>query len=89
MNFSIKFASVLTKKIIKKMKKVILFVAVISAFSFASCKKDRVCTCVSSPGGGTSTVTYTQSTSRNASAACLSYTEVNNNTTTTVTCTLK
>jgi len=27
------------------MKKVFLFVAVVSAFSFASCKKDRVCTC--------------------------------------------
>ena len=27
------------------MKKIFLFVAVISAFSFASCKKDRTCTC--------------------------------------------
>jgi hypothetical protein len=30
------------------MKKVFLFVAVISAFSFASCKKDRTCSCTSS-----------------------------------------
>lgn len=27
------------------MKKVFLFVAVISAFSFASCKKERTCVC--------------------------------------------
>ena len=70
------------------MKKVFLFVAVVSAFSFASCKKDRVCTCVDQ-GGSTHSVTYTQSTKGNAAAACLSYTETNNNTTTTVTCTLK
>ncbi len=35
------------------MKKVLLFVAVISAFSFASCKKDRTCTCsITYPNGG-------------------------------------
>ena len=89
LNFNIKFASVLTKKNYKKMKKVILFVAVISAFSFASCKKDRTCTCVTSPGGGTTVETFTASTKGNASAACLSYSQTSNGTTTTTTCTLK
>ncbi len=82
----------LTKKLTLKtikMKKGLLFVAVISAFSFASCKKDRVCTCISAPGGTTTTVTYTASKKGDAAAACLSYTEVNNSVTTTVTCTLK
>jgi hypothetical protein len=39
------------------MKKIILFAAVISAFSFASCKKDRACTCT-----GTSSTTVTETT---------------------------
>ena len=42
------------------MKKVLLFVAVVTAASFASCKKDRVCTCTSTStftGGGSSTST--------------------------------
>jgi len=71
------------------MKKVVLFVAVISAFSFASCKKDRVCTCVTNPGGSTSVVTYTASKKGDAAAACLSSTTVDNGTTITETCTLK
>jgi hypothetical protein len=71
------------------MKKGLLFVAVISAFSFASCKKDRTCTCVTDPGGSTSVVTYTKAKKGDATAACLSTTEVNNGTTITTTCTLK
>lgn len=71
------------------MKKGLLFVAVIAAFSFASCKKDRVCTCVSSNGGGTSVVTYTDAKKGDAKAACLTYTETYNGTTETKTCTLK
>ncbi len=71
------------------MKKVILFAAVVSAFSLASCKKDRVCTCVTSPGGGTTVVTYTASKSGPANAACLSSTETSNGVTSTTTCTLK
>lgn len=70
------------------MKKVILFVAVISAFSFASCKKDRTCTCVET-GGATTVTTITKATKANASAACLSYSTVSGNNTTVVTCTLK
>jgi hypothetical protein len=38
------------------MKKVILFAAVLSAFSFASCKKDHTCTCTDA---NTSTTTWT------------------------------
>jgi hypothetical protein len=34
------------------MKKVFLFVAVVAASSFASCKKDRVCTCTTTTSGG-------------------------------------
>ena len=41
------------------MKKTVLFIAVLSAFSFASCKKDRTCTCVSTPTSGTATTTKT------------------------------
>jgi hypothetical protein len=38
------------------MKKVILFAAVVSAFSFASCKKDHTCTCTDT---NTSTTSWT------------------------------
>ncbi len=67
------------------MKKVILFVAVVSAFSFASCKKDRVCTCTvtSTYGGMTSTstdiTTYTQSKKSAAMSHCLSRSESGSN----------
>ncbi len=73
------------------MKKGLLFVAVISAFSFASCKKDHVCTCISAPGGTTSVTTYTASKKGDAQAACLSTSQVDasSNTTWTNTCTLK
>ncbi|MES2285589.1 MAG: hypothetical protein V4547_07865 [Bacteroidota bacterium] len=59
------------------MKKVLLFVAVVSAFSFASCKKDRTCTCVTTstvPGSTASTDvrTYTEAKKADARAACLS-----------------
>lgn len=60
------------------MKKVVLFVAVVSAFSFASCKKDRTCTCVNTstiPGSSSSTdiKTYTDAKKGDARAACSSY----------------
>ena len=71
------------------MKKIVLFIAVVSAFSFASCKKDRTCTCVDSPGGNTTVRTYTKVEKSSARAACLSATEVVNNVTYTRTCTLK
>ncbi len=73
------------------MKKVLLFVAVVSAFSFASCKKDHTCTCTSVTGSSTSTdvTIYPKSTKAAARAACLSSTEVNGGVTTTTTCTLK
>lgn len=86
------------------MKKVILFVAVVSAFSFASCKKDRVCTCtdVTTSNGQTQTgdpynTTWTKATKSQAMAHCLNETRTGSTTifgqtyttTTTTTCTLK
>lgn len=79
------------------MKKGLLFVAVISAFSFASCKKDLTCTCttVSTPtGGGTaitnvSTVTFTKATKAAGRANCLNETYTGSNYTSVTTCELK
>ncbi|HEX8516097.1 MAG TPA: hypothetical protein VF868_07845 [Bacteroidia bacterium] len=51
------------------MKKVILFAAVLSAFSFASCKKDRSCTCTASTTiaqSWTTTKDYTNSSIANS-----------------------
>lgn len=55
------------------MKKVLLFVAVVTAASFASCKKDRVCTCTTTPTSGTAStyeITYFESKKHDARAAC-------------------
>ena len=68
------------------MKKVILFIAVISAFSFASCKKDHVCTCtvtgtyngVAIPSS-TDITTYTASKKGDAMSHCLSGTATSGN----------
>ncbi|HLC84114.1 MAG TPA: hypothetical protein VJI69_09805 [Bacteroidia bacterium] len=64
------------------MKKVLLFVAVVTAASFASCKKDRVCTCTNTdtPTGGTATtttsvITYTEAKKGDARSQCLSGTQ--------------
>ncbi len=75
------------------MKKVLLFVAVVTAISFASCKKDRVCTCTSTsnaPGSGSSTkvVTYTKAKKGDARANCLSSTYTSGTYIVTTTCTL-
>ena len=79
------------------MKKVLLFVAVATAVSFASCKKDRTCSCVTSsnaPGDVASTeVTVWKETKKgDAKDACRSYTEQTtapvSGYTTTVDCTL-
>ena len=71
----------------KTMKKALLFVAVISAFSVTSCKKDRTCTCTDSTGGSSVRI-YTKSKKSQAEAACLSYTETYNSVTVTTTCSL-
>ena len=75
------------------MKKVLLFVAVVTAASFASCKKDRVCTCTTTYTGGISagtpqTTTYTESKKSAARANCLSTTSTSGTITATKTCTL-
>lgn len=55
------------------MKKVILFAAVISAFSFASCSKDRVCTCqTDQPGSKAQVTTYIKSRKADAREQCMS-----------------
>lgn len=73
------------------MKKVLLFIAVVSAASFASCKKDRTCTCTTTSTGysGTPVVTtYVKSTKSAARANCLNYTTTSGSTVFTTTCTL-
>lgn len=77
------------------MKKVLLFVAVVAATSFASCKKDRVCTCTDTTtitGGGssssTSVITYTGAKKGDARAACLSSTQTGTGYTSTRDCSL-
>ncbi len=74
------------------MKKVLLFVAVVSAASFASCKKDRVCSCTTTyPGyiGTPEVTTYVKSKKAAARANCLSYTTTSGSVVSTTTCTLK
>ncbi len=54
------------------MKKITLLAVAFIAISFASCKKDRVCTCKSG-GVEVKKVTYTKAKKGDARAACLSY----------------
>lgn len=59
------------------MKKITLLSFALVAISFASCKKDRTCTCTTtdnSPGATTSeyTVVYHKISKSNAKAACMS-----------------
>jgi hypothetical protein len=55
------------------MKKQLLFVAVISALTFASCKKDRTCTCTYNDGIGDiikETITYHKVSDKTAKLDC-------------------
>ena len=76
------------------MKKITLLAATLVAITFASCKKDRVCTCTSDQAGATADkITYIDAKKGDARAACLSYsydyTNMTGGTTTTkVTCAL-
>ena len=69
------------------MKKIFLFIAVVSAFSFASCKKDRTCTCTT--GSATEVYTITQARKSDAKKECISSSKTNGGVTVTTTCTLK
>lgn len=75
------------------MKKLLLCVAVVSAFSFASCKKDHTCTCTTTHTDGTpsSTMVYTVIDSKKADAKkmCIDRTETSGGDTETSTCELK
>lgn len=55
------------------MKKVLLFVAVVTAASFASCKKDRTCTCTSTSGGVTTTTVTVIHEAKKADARQMCY----------------
>ena len=73
------------------MKKVLLFVAVVVAISFASCKKDRVCTCTTTYGSTSSTdvTTYIKSLKKDAREKCMSESGTTGGAAYTTTCTLK
>lgn len=69
------------------MKKIFLFLAIASVFSFASCRKDRTCTCVNtftdaSTGTTISTTdvtVYTDSKKHDASVYCISTSNTDTN----------
>lgn len=75
------------------MKKLLLFVVVASAFSFASCKKDRTCTCttVNADGSPTTTqvITIIDAKKGDAKKICIDKTEGTGNDLETTTCELK
>ena len=77
------------------MKKVLLLVAVVAAFSFVSCTKDRTCTCTTTTTNGslsvstTDVVTFNKSLKKDARENCLSTTSVDGNSTTKKECKLK
>ena len=76
------------------MKKVLLFGAVVAAFTFASCAKDRTCTCVNTstaPGSVSTTdiITFTKAKKGDARYFCMSETSTTGGYTDTRTCTLK
>lgn len=56
------------------MKKITLLAVAALAFSFASCRKDRVCECTDTSGGVTIVATTTvKSTKKDATTWCESY----------------
>jgi len=67
---------------------IVLFAVVIS-----SCKKDRICECITTPGNTTDKTTLKKVTKRQAKANCFSYeydvTIANSTTRVSVSCTLK
>ena len=75
------------------MKKLLLTVAVISAFSFASCKKDSTCTCTAVYADGspsqTSVITIIDARKMDAKKMCINTTSGTGNDLETKTCTLK
>ncbi|MCF8424142.1 MAG: hypothetical protein K9H41_07345 [Bacteroidia bacterium] len=56
------------------MKKITLLAATLVAITFASCKKDRVCTCTTTPTSGTAVTTkttYFESRKKDARLYCM------------------
>ena len=85
-----KFVLINLKK--KKMKKITMLTFAFVAITFASCKKDRVCTCTADYAGATAQkVTYLDASKGSATANCTSYkydVGTTNPTTVKVTCAL-
>jgi len=75
------------------MKKLLLFVAVVTAFSFASCKKDHTCTCTTAyaDGSASDTEVYTVIDARKGDAKkrCIDHTTGTGTDMQTTTCELK
>ncbi|MES2139226.1 MAG: hypothetical protein V4511_05930 [Bacteroidota bacterium] len=75
------------------MKKLLLFVAVVAAFSFASCKKDRTCTCTTVNADGspstTQVITIIDSKKADAKKLCIDRTTGTGTDLETTTCELK
>ena len=76
------------------MKKVLLFGAVVAAFTFASCAKDRTCTCTTTntaPGSVATAdvVTFTKAHKGDARYNRMDFTQTVGRYTETTTCTLK
>ena len=58
----------------KKMKKITMLTFAFVAITFASCKKDRVCTCTSDQvGSNVQKITYLDASKASATANCTSY----------------
>lgn len=55
------------------MKKNIFIIFLVTGFTISSCKKDRVCECVTTPGNTTSKQTLKGVTKRQAKANCFDY----------------
>lgn len=70
------------------MKKVLLFVAIATAASFASCKKDHTCSCTTTGSTTADVTTYPSSTKKAAQSHCLSSTQTYSGVVVTKTCTL-
>lgn len=61
------------------MKRLLLTATIVAALFFASCKKDRICSCTYTSSTGTTItgeITYVKASKRDARSQCLSRKEV-------------
>ncbi|MCX8079905.1 MAG: hypothetical protein N3F09_01565 [Bacteroidia bacterium] len=71
------------------MKKTALSLIIVAGMVFSSCKKDRVCECIETPGNTTDKFTMKKVTKRQAKANCYDYEYEVMNTKVIVDCTIK